>query len=734
MLPRLATLAAFNMDLTTMHRIAYAIPALLIGLLSACSGGGGGSSGPSGAPPVPPNAAPSITISSDFEVQEGITDVGSFGVSDADGDALEVTIRGDDVALFQVQERVLSFVARPDFDRPRDTDQNNVYELSIVVSDGVSSTSVDIIVRVTSAPFDEISRVLDVHSVARTTDLDGDELDDLIVLPEPVVASDALPSVEPGPGAVALAITRRAVAAESANTFTLDELGDAAATIEFTADQAFSAFAGNPFWVAFDATGDQPVIKTDRLIPDAGDPSSTSDSDMTAIFPEAFNTPFQIGATLDLSNDVLPAGIRSTRAQVAVSLDDGRMIGGEFVPAGDFNGDGVSDALGERSLRARFGDPDLTLVVLDGQDLTAGSSTGLFSQASNTMLDDFRANGARAVVFPSDDFVASSDIDALRQVYREPGSADVDGDGVDDVYRILGLPDAAPAASGTPDGYEIYLFSGASLMSLPTGSYTPDSLTSGSRFIIEVPQGFSTPVVEGIGDVDGDGHADIVIRTLSRAPPNDLEPFEIYVVSGRALVSAPDGVLSLGDFPGPGGTGIRASNGAFYASDVFIAGKILGGSGDSIIISDSESPSPGTSRIVSLITTDAMFESGFPERIDFGDPSSGSLDAGIGALPVGSYVRINGPASELYSATSPDGLLITFGYGRAFVRPSSTGIGDADGDGVDDLAIIIGEIEPFSNVELSGVVRGDLYLIPSRVLIDSKETGETIDLESIFGE
>ena len=129
---------------------AYA-PTLLL-VLTAC--GGGSSSGT--AEPQPTNSAPSITSDGSVSVSENTTLVLDVSATDPDGDNLIFTLTGEDAGLFDITEDgQLSFASAPDFEAPNDNDGDNVYNLTVSVSDGTSDTSLDVIAQVTNDEDDD---------------------------------------------------------------------------------------------------------------------------------------------------------------------------------------------------------------------------------------------------------------------------------------------------------------------------------------------------------------------------------------------------------------------------------------------------------------------------------------------------------------------------------------------------------------------------------------------------
>ena len=121
--------------------------------LAACGGdsGGGSSSGPA----TPANAAPSFTSAGVATVTENNSGVVYTAVaSDPEGTSVTYSIGGGpDAAAFAITAAgALSFVAAPDFERPSDTDGNNVYRVQINASDGTTSTALTVDVTVSNTP------------------------------------------------------------------------------------------------------------------------------------------------------------------------------------------------------------------------------------------------------------------------------------------------------------------------------------------------------------------------------------------------------------------------------------------------------------------------------------------------------------------------------------------------------------------------------------------------------
>ena len=116
--------------------------------LAACGGSGAGPTGSSG--PGTSNSAPVITSGNTYSVAENTTAIGTVTATDADGDSLAYFIQGDDSSLVTLTGNTLTFNAAPDFEAPADANSDNVYEVTVVVSDGSAKDAKDLSISVTN--------------------------------------------------------------------------------------------------------------------------------------------------------------------------------------------------------------------------------------------------------------------------------------------------------------------------------------------------------------------------------------------------------------------------------------------------------------------------------------------------------------------------------------------------------------------------------------------------------
>lgn len=101
------------------------------------------------------NEGPSVMgeASPDYD-EQGTGGVATYTGSDPEEDSLNWSISGVDSGDFSIIGGVLSFGSRPNYEEPADSDSDNVYDVTVVVSDGTYSDSLD--VSVTVEDIDEV--------------------------------------------------------------------------------------------------------------------------------------------------------------------------------------------------------------------------------------------------------------------------------------------------------------------------------------------------------------------------------------------------------------------------------------------------------------------------------------------------------------------------------------------------------------------------------------------------
>jgi len=139
----------------------YSTVILATVIIAACGGGGGGGGtdyGGGGSGGGYGNNPPTITnASSVYSAIENQTAAFTVTASDTDGDSLTYSVSaGIDANMFDINSSGnVTFNAAPDFENPGDSNADNIYQLTITVSDGTASDSMAFEVTVTNDTSDD---------------------------------------------------------------------------------------------------------------------------------------------------------------------------------------------------------------------------------------------------------------------------------------------------------------------------------------------------------------------------------------------------------------------------------------------------------------------------------------------------------------------------------------------------------------------------------------------------
>ena len=84
--------------------------------------------------------------------ENGTGNVETYSATDPEGEGITWGVGGTDAARFEISESgELSFKSSPDYEKPRDANKDNVYEVTVTASDGDLESTLDIEVTVTNA-------------------------------------------------------------------------------------------------------------------------------------------------------------------------------------------------------------------------------------------------------------------------------------------------------------------------------------------------------------------------------------------------------------------------------------------------------------------------------------------------------------------------------------------------------------------------------------------------------
>ena len=96
------------------------------------------------------NEAPVFSIASAQNILENSGSTIVVTASDPDTSSLTYSLSGSDASKFSISSNgVLSFVSTPDYEAPSDSGSNNIFNVSVAVSDGVNSSSVALVISLT---------------------------------------------------------------------------------------------------------------------------------------------------------------------------------------------------------------------------------------------------------------------------------------------------------------------------------------------------------------------------------------------------------------------------------------------------------------------------------------------------------------------------------------------------------------------------------------------------------
>ena len=138
----------------------YTLVIISLIMITACGGGGGGGSdSPGSGYTTPTNNPPSITNTNmNISVVENQTAAFTVNATDPNGDTLTYTLSGDDASLLTITNQgVVTFITAPDFENPSDSDTNNVYKITVTVTDGSLSANANFEITVTNDTSDDVT-------------------------------------------------------------------------------------------------------------------------------------------------------------------------------------------------------------------------------------------------------------------------------------------------------------------------------------------------------------------------------------------------------------------------------------------------------------------------------------------------------------------------------------------------------------------------------------------------
>lgn len=351
--------------------------------------------------------------------------------------------------------------------------------------------------------------------------------------------------------------------------------------------------------------------------------------------------PVSIAAVGDLDSD----GLQDV-AVGALPIDPSQSHGKAFV---------FSSASGAERMRADLGKDPGWAIVGDGGDADGDGRSDLL-----VAVDDLRV-GART---PSVVLHRSSDGAQLLRLAGPRGSeygrafaagADLDGDGVRDVA----IGDAGAVLNLEARGE-------VELQTLPAGSLLASRL---GEVVVE----YFSAALAHLGDVDGDGHGDLVAISVGSLFGTQqaliLSGSDGAILARHPVPSVPDGpAIALPDLDGDG------------VGDFAVAARLLGQNGQVDVIS-----SVSGAVLQTFAGTSSNSQFGFSLAVAV--QPSGAVQLAIGS-PTSSLGAKNGGMVEVFDvATGALVFQLTANSVGERLGHAVAALGDVDGDGVSDWAV-----------------------------------------------
>lgn len=369
--------------------------------------------------------------------------------------------------------------------------------------------------------------------------------------------------------------------------------------------------------------------------------------------------------------------------------------------AGDVNGDGLDDLL----IGAHWAD-------------TTGNNSGaafvVFGSPDSTVVD-LHAPGDAAVILSG---AASGD----QAGFAVAGEGDCNGDGLDDI--IIGAPYADP--HGTSSGQSYVVFGHAQFPFIDFGGFASHGFSlSGSS-----SSSYSGYAVSMAGDTNGDGLADLLIGAY-KADPNGTDSGQAFLVFGSSTPGTSDLATLNSDPPGMAGVTINGAHAGDYAGySVSGAGDVNGDGVDDLIIGAYHADnSAGLCHVIfgsltpeTEIHLTSLGDRGFAihggSGWEAGRSVSGAGDIngdGLADLVIGAPGSGAGQAAVVFgkpdntsvnlSTLDNQGFLIEGAKSGDDAGHAVSGVGDVNGDGMDDLLISAHLADP------NGTSSGQTYLL-----------------------
>ncbi|MDO9226595.1 MAG: Ig-like domain-containing protein, partial [Pseudomonadota bacterium] len=321
--------------------------------------------------------------SASINVAENTTAVTTVTATDADAGATLTysLVGGADAAKFTINSTtgVLAFAAAPDFEAPTDSGANNVYDVTVQVSDGLTTDTQNIAVTVTDA--DEIAPTLSTSTPADDATAVAVGSNIVLTFNENVVAGTGNIVISNGTDTRTIPVGDAQVTF-SGNTVTINPSTDLVSNTAYNVQMASGVIldvAGNPYAGISNAT----TLNFDTADTTGPSVSGVAITSATGLLNGTLNAGDVVSATVTMNEATL---VVTTGGTPQLALD----IGGTTVQANYVSGSGTTALVFNYTIQA--GQTDANGIAIAANSLALNGGTLKDAAGNNATITHAQVN------------------------------------------------------------------------------------------------------------------------------------------------------------------------------------------------------------------------------------------------------------------------------------------------------------------------------------------------------